>query len=462
MSEAEQFPSAPSGACDFGSLNDHCSIQIFKYLNLYDSVALGNTCKRFNFIFREHVIQHKVLDFKGLKGRFINWLDEFEYLLTDYGQELRHLEMDNYTYARSLDQVLFNMVNDHCSAGNLRSLSLEGIEIGSSFARESSAILHGLKSLTITHCRVNETSLGELLMRCPELEHLTLKQYDIRYGTRQLDPLLKITSPNVRSIKLAFCNIDIEVDTLKLLFSKTPKLRKFIYREIDMQQKNDIPYEIIGKMLPELKKLTYAVRIDQNIKSIDQLGSSLTLQSLKVTVSPMQERHLVEYMQKAASVGNLRVLSVQSNQSAIHPFNEFSTLLCQMTSLQKLKISQMPKVTSRIVEIAERLPLLEELSIDEISMDFCGLNKKQLLKFLDSAKKMRRVKFHFIASLLGDRVLPIDMELINQLREVVKKREQNSRSLKLQFCCTKYEGFKYIDDFIEIDCERCQCKDYFG
>lgn len=263
--EWELSPVVHESISQFSAMNDDCLLALFKPLNFFDSVALANTCTRMMALFREHGICDKMLDFTTLKQRFINWLDVFEYMLVGYGSQLRHLSIDNYTYARSLDQVLFNMINKYCSAGNLRSLSFEGMEIGKSFVRNSTVVLNNLRSLNITHCRINDGCLAELLANCPKLEHLKLEKYDIRYGTRLLNPLLSIVSPHLRSITMSSCHVDIAPDTLRLVLAKTPKLETFVYREVSMPQHNDNPYDVIAEMLPNLKKFTYNVRSDQRI-----------------------------------------------------------------------------------------------------------------------------------------------------------------------------------------------------
>lgn len=461
--EWELSPVVHESISQFSAMNDDCLLALFKPLNFFDSVALANTCTRMMALFREHGICDKMLDFTTLKQRFINWLDVFEYMLVGYGSQLRHLSIDNYTYARSLDQVLFNMINKYCSAGNLRSLSFEGMEIGKSFVRNSTVVLNNLRSLNITHCRINDGCLAELLANCPKLEHLKLEKYDIRYGTRLLNPLLSIVSPHLRSITMSSCHVDIAPDTLRQVLAKTPKLETFVYREVSMPQHNDNPYDVIAEMLPNLKKFTYNVRSDQRIVGIHRLAALRSLESLKVSLPTNQELHLADYLVQAAQNGNLRKLSMASDQAATHPFSSLTAALSQVTSLRKLKISQMPKVTGRIMEIAGKLPWLQKLIIDEISPDLCGINKKELVKFLDIGKHVQSVKFHFIASLSGERFLPIDQDFVNDLRAVIGKRAQEERSLTLQFCCTRNESqFRYRDEMIGIDCEHCNCNIYLA
>lgn len=446
------------------TLNDDCWLKVCEFLNFFDCLILAATCEQLDSLVQSIVIKRKVLDFRDLKYKYQNWMAKFNCILAEYGGELAYLKMDGYATAlnhQCLDDVAFGMVKKWCSKGYLKSLTLEAMEIGQNFiAGADQVVLGNLKSLTIEYCRVSEDDLGALLAKCPALDQLKLRRYDIEDHPHSLAPLMRIASPNLQALMLAYSVTSVDELSLRMLFASQPNLKRFEYEESEEIQPNDdtIPiYDVVSKMLPMLRELKILLATHKNLNGISNLSALEHIRELNISVHNYQRREFIVYLYKVASIGVLTTLNIYGRDWG-EGFNGMVMAICHIKSLRKLTLSHMHKVSGQLVRFAESLPLLEYFGIDDLHNLSCNFNKDLLLRFIANAPKVCRVKLHFDTSHSeGNPFSFINADLFSDICKIVRRRPQELQGFVLQ-CSPLDDKYSLIGNKIKIVCGFGYCE----
>lgn len=394
------------------SLNDKCLDKIFNCLKLSDCIKLVKAYEeRLRPIFRNTLI----------KGRFrVNSsTEDFENIVHDFGAQLTHVSV-------GYNVEWINLLSEFCLEGKLQSLELTSVSITDpGMITRLKTMLSQLMSLKMVRCEISDANLGRLLGMCPQLETLLFETLP-----NSLAPLLRMTSTNMKSISLYDC-ANIDRSTLIQLLTKYPNLRRFYCYDF---HNDTFPYnDVICQMLSKLEQ--------HNVDS-DGIGHAIALNELKDLTINLHIDHLAEVNSYLSMSPGLNFLKIECDFQGGQQLDGLIDAICLCTSLQKLTLElRGSDVLQKVMKFAESLPSLRSIYLNTSSRGDSKWHQKLWLEFIEKAKQLVCIRAADNTQSF-ERECPDLTDFTENLRNIVRGREQNQRELKINLVFPlSYQGY---------------------
>lgn len=363
------------------TLNDHCILEIFQYLDLDQLCVVASTCKRMKIlaemffrIFHRNKTMCKVrigYDYGGELLAFSN-----EGYATHFLKFMQNLKICDLFVKRPLDIV--ELIRNECNE-NFRHISFEQIKFHELLGALLIDWLATVDGLQFYGCE----NLHEVLRYCSNLKYLRIDQDSKDKSHLWMEQ---------RYPGLVFLKYDIMLPIQKLV--------KFLTNN------------------PNVKSL--ALKLDSNRPTVNkqlihQIGSTCSIEELFVTVDYQKDLELMENeFQTICNHSNFKRLHVALKRTSLwgEPFVSLSVLKkfkhlhglhilhCDIEfpsnlTLMHLKVLQLQFVHSHIstIDLSKNLPNLEELYLSSLGTNFENI----ISPFARNAVKLKKiVARHFV------------------------------------------------------------------
>lgn len=327
----------------------------------------------------------------------------FEEIVQNYGPLLTNVDV--------FDDVSLNLLAEYCVEGRLRLLNIFRMHINDlGLINRSKAMLSQMVALRIQQCEISDEHLGRLLALCPQLTNLLYFDSVSRHTLQPLRPFLKLTSENMKSMKIHFNSMNkarIQQAAVVQLFTKYPNLTAC--------NVSNMYQDILCTMLPKTEWLHI---------SSENIGRAVALTELKcLIITDLHIAHIVEVNNFLTMSSGLLYLEIccKSGQQIDSLLKAISTC----TSIKKLVLTlEGPFILGDLVGLAESLPLLYTFHLEMSGTGHSNWPQNIWLEFIDKAKKLTGLK---ISDKDGDDTRPDFTEFTEQLSVIIGRREQNDR-----------------------------------
>lgn len=236
-------------------LNEHCLLQVFRFLDVYDAIQLGETCKLLHKVLKLAMTKYKKFVVTRYEGyNFMRMLERFqqtlplEKVLSYVAPHIESLDArtsiyqaDNFAMighskntVRSLELRGVYLSSDDPIYKTLASMDLISLTIAPSYTSNFVSGLTQASFLTLKHLNISHpASIDDIILiikRFTSLEQLVLvmllKLYDANELSPRLSELLKVT-PTTRpdmELKVLKPSASVKVNKFKIFFFRNLRL----------------------------------------------------------------------------------------------------------------------------------------------------------------------------------------------------------------------------------------------
>lgn len=251
--------------------------------------------------------------------------------------------------------------------------------------------------------------------------------------------------------------MDMRRGKLRQLLANHPHLDSFNYIE-ENSRESQFHFDVIAEQQPKLKQLGYVIRYSRSAEGFEHLKSLKFLKSLSVPVMPLQEPHIIDYLNTVASNGLLESLVLHGDHTRYlgrETNPDFILALSSVHSLHELTLIYGAHTMAELIKYAKSMPLLEKITIRCSDLTMFGLNINTLLGLLAVAVNLREINFHLAFRGQGD--FPVSMQLLEQCEDAVRQRSNpKSREFKLNICAYATTS-AFVGELVQITSKKCTC-----
>lgn len=376
-----------TGSC-LTSLNDHCVLKIFEYLELNTLCEVVQTCKRFKRLvdmFFHKRFENKILSEVRIQvtfdGRFV-LLPEEEYV-THFLKSMRNVTLCGGFERKPLDMVQF--MRNNCN-DNLRNIVFEQTRFHKLHGALLIDWLETVEGLEFIGCE----NLHQILRYCGNLKHLKVGQYSKDQSNEWMDQ---------RYPTLEHLQYDIVLTKSKLItfLSNNPNVKSLVLKLDHTERSITRSYKTFMQQLVKINLEELSITFD-NSNGLEMVK----VQIQKICNGSQFKRLELCFNSNVRSYANFYYLKDFNHLHGLHILR-YDTQFPFDLELEHLKVLQLAYVpNTSTVALSKNLPNLEELYLMFLSKNFQEL----VTPFARNAVKLKKI-------VARDFKIPNRMEMTN-------------------------------------------------
>lgn len=358
-------------------LNDDCLRKIFQYLNLTALSNAADVCVRFNQLAIEAFIANHRQDLVKIdlknewsNSKYFRKLDEIEAIFRNFGALIHRLQIKNTCRnngsRKIFETILLNVASEHIASASLTELHLMGIDFNEKMSNIRPMFEH-LKELSLTNCNIKNNDATNFFAACSNLKVLRINRCKLNEGN------LDHKFPQLHEFHF-IAGAQLEYFHLNELFRLNRTLEK-LKLECDEVYSVDF-FDLLHQHLPNLTELDIKRRVYAFESLMDRqkiaksLGRLTALKVLKLNIKTtliLVTILMHEFVENDVRIEHLELFDGCIGDWAISGLSQLKYLKC----IKLFNIYDL--VDDDIIELAKKLPQLQELHLDCFNITFNGI-----------------------------------------------------------------------------------------
>lgn len=398
------------------ALNDDCLREIFKFLPLVALVNAADVCVRF----RAHA---KVAFASKFKNTVLTYGSQSHMccanvskeiigsMLRNFGRLMQSIEVDGSTINSTNCTFFLNRVGHFCSS-SVKKLILSYFKITGKLLKKLHPLFANLNELSLTQCEFNVHMTG-LLAQCQNMTVFSMERCNIPSKGQ----LLKQQFAQLQEVNLKD-NDSPRDSTFVEFFTLNPTITKLSLGDNFFEDPSTV-VRAIGQHLRNLVELnldSFELWVDSDYtKDVDYLGRLKCLKRLVVLLTHLPCTPLLRTLANGnVPIEHLSISDSKVDKSAIDQ-------LVRLKHIKVLKLLDTDNFTDvHLINVAQELPLLQELCVGVDHEDFTTIGVKKMLKFANNLTLLK---------LKSNHTLTID---VDDFKSMVKTLQNRTNKQKLR------------------------------
>lgn len=336
----------PKSSLILHRLNDHCILEIFKFLPLRDLCAVADVytsfrknaktafSHRFANINDEMIINvnHKETQLKW-KGRdqMVQSRKTMKILLSlfrNFGQLMKSIDLHQEKFGKKQNNLPLELMASNCSGTGsaLRALKLNKFSLKGHLIQKLQPVFAQLDDLQMESISINR-NISKLFSVCQQLTKLKLES--MNFDKIHLNPFTKLT-------EVVLCNIrGLNDDVFEQFACEHSQITKLDLNSMPHQLSTNV-FNAIGSHLLSLKELCIHDRLKKSTGNVQEYLSRLTLKHLKclkLNCSSLPVKYLFDALVSAqAPIEYLDLINITLD-------SETATSLSKMNTIEHLRLA---------------------------------------------------------------------------------------------------------------------------
>lgn len=375
-SQPVSFIEPPEKMCPslIWKLNVDCFYEICDYLTLDDLIAIGQTCKRFQFIAGDFIKENYVAKRKTCQNTDIHmdWPPKSVKIFSDFLEKV-------YIFGNFASGYKF--VGSNCTE-YLREIRMSQIDLTDYEIESIKGVLAGVEVIEMEHCALRDEFYEHFLQFCPKLKSLSVSRssYDRDRGIiiGSSNEWLRKKYPTLEHLELT--NLyELKENELQAFFEQNPNVRSFSTDAKSILFNRDTILES-GIKLNELAVEFHPQVIDSEVepiaiveffhKQLVKLHASGFFRTLHLYISFLDHQNSV---QKLLKLDSLTMLGGYIN-----------CIESPTIQLEELNVTEASDVRD-LETFPDKMPNLERIN-------FSGASSDHILPFIRSSPKLKIMK----------------------------------------------------------------------
>lgn len=329
------------------TLNDHCILEIFKFLPLRDLCAVADVCAsfrknaktafstRFANINDEMIMNegNQKLQFKSKGSHSIIQsritMKMLLNLFRNFGQSMKSIDLHREKFGKELNDLPLELIGSNCSGAEsaLKALKLHNFSIKGQLIRKLQPVFAQLDNLHMKSILINR-NISKLLSVCQQLTKLKLECMDFdKIHLKQFAKLEELVLYNIRGLN---------DDVFEQIARDHSKITKLDLNNMPNQLSTKV-LSTIGSHLLSLKELCINNRLKESDGNVQEYLSRLTLKHLKylkLNCSSLPVKYLFDALVSAqAPIAYLDLIKFTLD-------SETATSLSKMNTIEHLRLDK--------------------------------------------------------------------------------------------------------------------------